>query len=144
MDERYDKLPEPAALSRTAIIKFCCGSDFVEVLCFAASIRTVEWDDTHEQVTWLHCIAAQTDRPKDQKQGTTMQLLIPVQYITGFLAGPKTRGAHNNANPDVNIFPPEYPAPANQLPLATIESLVASLRPPQRKKKASAASAKVS
>lgn len=140
MDDPYDVLPDPAGLSRTAIVKFCCGSEFVEIHCSAASIRTVEWEDTRKPVTWLHCVAANSDGPKGKKSANSMKLLIPAQYITAIETGPRVRSARTKPNPDVGIFPPEHPNPANQLPLAKIEEIIASLQPPpKRKGKASAA-----
>jgi hypothetical protein len=139
VDDPYDVLPDPAALSRTAIVKYCCGSEFVEVSCSAASIRTLEWEDTHQPVTWLHCVAAHGDGPKGKKSATTMKLLIPAQYITSIEAGPKVRAARTKPSADVGIFPPEHPNPANQLPLTKIEEIIAALQVQKRKRKAPAA-----
>jgi hypothetical protein len=129
----YDTLPEPAALTRTAIVKYRCGDESFEIFCPAASLRSLEWEDTHEPVTWLHCVAAQSQDQKRQKPARTMKLLIPVQYITNIETGDKPRSARSKNGSDVGIFPPEHPNPANQLPLDQINRIITALQVPDRK-----------
>jgi hypothetical protein len=134
MGDLYESLPEPAALTHTAIVKYRSGEESYEVFCPAASVRTVEWEDTHEPTTWLHCVGALSKERKGAKPEPMLKLLIPVQYITSIEAGTKCRNPRKKERLDVGIFPPENSSPGNQLSLEAITRIITALQVPLGKK----------
>src|SRR5437016_3749489 len=88
MSNLADSLPPPTPLRRSLSIHFQWGEQKFEMIASAASIRTVTWEETGEDITWLHCkgIQAQAIKP-DMEVGMT-NYLIPAAYVTCAEEGP--------------------------------------------------------
>jgi hypothetical protein len=120
-------LPPPMPLRRALSIKYEWGEQKFDIVASACSIRTTLWEETDQEVTWLHCEAVQTMSIKPDGSGDMMNVLIPAHYVTRAERGPKYRIKRSKASGDLGIFPPSKPTPANPVPLPELERLVADL-----------------
>jgi hypothetical protein len=123
-------LPPPTPLRQALSIHYQWGEQKFDIVATAASIRTVEWEDTGEDVTWLHCKAIQTMNIKPDGSSSMMNVLIPAHYVTHAEPGPTFYVSKHRPRPDLGIFPPTQPAPANPVPLAELDRLIGTLVDP--------------
>jgi hypothetical protein len=126
---RYDRLPEPVALKRLAIVKYSYGDQHFELFCWACSVQREAWEETGEETTWLHLNGRQayggrmTDMP-----GVT--LLVPTKYITSIEAGPAFKQTRKRTSANVGVFSPDKPPPDGTMSLPDIERVLAELQIP--------------
>ena len=123
-------LPPPLPLRRAMRIDYTWGVQKFEIIATAASIRTVHWEKTGRDVTWLHCKAIQTMAIKPEGENHLMMVLIPAEYITLAEPAGTFRITRSHSSGDLGIFPPIHPPPANAIPLAELERVIASLLDP--------------
>lgn len=107
-DDHFSKLPEPEMLPRSIVVEYSWGTSRFEVICTACSIRMLEWPDSGEMVSWLHCKACPTDKLKSGSGIKMMVVAIPAQYITSIRPGPRFRIGARSRTEDVGVFPPEH------------------------------------
>ena len=124
---RYDRLPEPVDLMRTAVVKYQWGDQHFEVFCSACSVRTEVWEDSGEVITWLHLKGCQAFRGQ-VVAGRGVTLLVPTKYITSVEHGPTFRRAKKRTSLDVGVFPPHKPTPDDSMRLSEIEKRIAELQ----------------
>jgi hypothetical protein len=121
-------LPPPTPLRQALRGAFQWGEQKHEFVATAASIRIVFWEKLDRDVTWLHCKAIQTMAMNPDGPNDLMTVLIPVEYITRAEPGPDFRLLRWQPRTDLGIFPPNQPPPANAVPLAELERVLAQLR----------------
>jgi hypothetical protein len=68
---RYDRLPEPVDLKQSAIIKYQWGDQHFEIFCSACSIQREIWEETGEEIDWLHvkCCQGHDGKPNPDVSG---------------------------------------------------------------------------
>ena len=131
---KTDTLPyllAPAPLRCSVIIEYQWGPAKFEVVAGACSVRSTPWGS--EQMTWLHCKAAQTTKIRFDEPVGLMTILFPAHYVTGIRLGPAFHpGRRRPYEDDIGVFPPNQSAPADALPLADIERFIAQLVAPEQ------------
>ena len=120
-------LPSPTPLRRGLSIHFQWGEQKFDIVASAASIHTVAWDETGEEVTWLHCKAIQVQAIKPDGECDLINCLIPAHYVTHAAPGPAFRIVRSKARGDLGIFPPTQPPPPNAIPLEELTRRIAEL-----------------
>lgn len=118
-------LPEPAPLWRSALIKICWGSCEGEAVATAASVCEAPWEDTGEQVTWLHFKGSQIWSGQAGGAKSVQRYLVPLRYVTDVKIGPKYRVTAAKPSEDLALFPPIHPDPSGNLTRAEIERRLA-------------------
>jgi hypothetical protein len=84
-------------------------------------------------VTWLHCIAKQTSAIRPDEMTGMIRVLFPASYVTAIQVGPPFESRRRRTSTDdLGLFPPIYPPPADGLPLAEIDRVLADLLVPER------------
>jgi hypothetical protein len=135
MADALPLLPTPAPLRRAAHIEYQWGKMKFTALATACSVRTTAWGG--EQVAWLHCKAMNIAEIKPDEPTGIMTVLIPVYYVTVIKPGPTFRLTGSRKSEDLGVldlgvFPPNYPAPAQALPLSEVERVLEQLLEPER------------
>jgi hypothetical protein len=120
-------LPAPTPLRQGLLIHYQWGEQKFEIVATAASIRIAFWEEGRRDVTWLHCKATPTMAIEPDGSCSLINVLIPAEYVTRAEAGPTFRIARSKASGDLGVFPPNQPPPANALPLADLERVIAGL-----------------
>jgi hypothetical protein len=126
---RYDRLPEPVALQRIAIVKYRYGDQRFEFFCWCCSVRREAWEDTGEETTWLHLKGRQAFGGQMVNK-TSLTLLVPTRYITSIELGPEFQLTRSRMSADIGVFPPDRPAPDGVMRLSEIESVITKLQIP--------------
>lgn len=128
-DGRYDRLPEPCDLKQVAIVKYEWGDQHFEIFCSACSIRTEEWEDTGELVTWLHIKGHQAFRGQIADR-PGVRMLVPTRYVTSMTPGPNFQRARKRTGIDVGLFAPDKPPAEGAMNLAAIKEALAAMQIP--------------
>ncbi|MDB5313993.1 MAG: hypothetical protein JWO38_8195 [Gemmataceae bacterium] len=122
-------LPPPAPLRRSDHIAYRWGDSTFDIHAAACSVRTTAWGTGH--MTWLHCKATTAGAIAADATARLMTVLIPAHYVTRIEPGLRFRTARYVRSGDVGVFPPNRPVPADGLPLAEIERIMAELLSPE-------------
>jgi hypothetical protein len=132
MGDTYSRLPEPDPLRRAATVRYQWGEQKFEIWCTACSLRTLPWEETGEDMAWLHCKARPIVEIDPDSPVGLMNVLIPAHYVTGIQPGPTFRLGRTGRAENIGIFPPNQPTPADRLPLEEIERVLVDLLQPGR------------
>ena len=132
MAKAFSFLPEPDLLKQAALIDYEWGDQKFEIICTACSLRTLPWEETGEELAWLHCKAMRTAELNPDGPTGMMNVLIPAHYVTRIRPGPTFRLKRSGKPRDIGIFPPNQPTPSNHLSLAAIDEAIAELLRPDR------------
>jgi hypothetical protein len=128
---QFGYLPPPTPLRRAAVLVFRWGEQVHECYCTACSVRVLDWEETGEEITWLHFKGMRIAEIKPEGATGMMNLLVPAHYVISIKPGPTFTLTSSKPSTDIGVFPPNQPTPPDRMDLEEIARVVEDLVSPE-------------